>query len=88
MPIFRRPIDRKLNDAADKVIKELEAEEKDEHGSGLMAWILMQIVLIIAKKLLERIISNDGREVVNMARSALNSIESERKSMFGETKDA
>lgn len=61
MPLFRRVIDRKINDAADEIIGQLVdgEEDKPEYGSAIMTWILSQIIILVVKKILERILDSD-----------------------------
>lgn len=86
MPIFRKILDRKLERAADDVIKQLDEGNSGEsrHGSAILTWILMQIVFIVVQKLLERIIRRDGEDVVKLAETLLEQINEERRSPFGD----
>ncbi len=79
MPLFRRVIDRKINNAADEIVDQLVDGEGDkpEHGSAIITWILSQIIILVVKKILERILDSD-RPSEEEIKGLISSIDSSR----------
>ena len=71
--------DRRVNKAADGILRRIEAEDKNkgEFGNPIVVWIVGAVLQIVIKKLLERIIENDGEDVKNLAASLLAKMEEE-----------
>lgn len=84
MPIFRKKIDKQLEETADAVMKDVSGDKK--YGSAILTYILVQVGIILLKKLLERIIENNGQDVVELAKSLSKNIDENRKA-FGETNE-
>ena len=84
MPIFRKKIDKQLEDTADAVMKDVTGDKK--YGSAILTHILVQVGVILLKKLLERIIENNGQDVVALAKSLSENIDENRRA-FGETNE-
>ncbi len=84
MPIFRKKIEKQLEDTADAVMKDVSGDKK--YGSAILTYILVQVGIILLKKLLERIIDNNGQDIVALAKSLSENIDENRKA-FGETNE-
>lgn len=64
---------------AAKVVDELfDSEERKRYGNPILTWILIQVVMLVAKKLLERIIADDGKEITALAKTLLEKVEEEQ----------
>ena len=73
---------KRIDAAADQVISMIGRDGK--HGSAILTWIVMQIAVIVAKKLLERIIADDGKQVVEIAKSLLDNVDDSQSHPFGD----
>ena len=71
--------DRRMEKAADGIIKRIEEEdgEKGKYGNPIVVWIIGAILSVVIRKLLERIIENDGEDIKNLAYAVLAKIEEE-----------
>ena len=66
------------------MMKDVSGDKK--YGSAILTYILVQVGIILLKKLLERIIENNGQDVVALAKSLSENIDENRKA-FGETNE-
>ena len=68
-----------MEKAADGIIKRIEEEdgEKGKYGNPIVVWIIGAILSVVIRKLLERIIENDGEDIKNLAYAVLAKIEEE-----------
>ena len=73
---------QRIERVADEVLSNI--GEKGRYGSAILTWIIVQIAVIVAKKLLERIIADDGKQVVAIAKSLLDNVEENQTHPFGE----
>ena len=73
--------DRRMEKAADGIIKRIEAEdgEKGKYGNPIVVWVISAILSVVIRKLLERIIENDGEDIKNLAHAVLAKIEEEEE---------
>ena len=71
--------DRRMEKAADGIIKRIEAEdgEKGKYGNPIVVWVISAILSVVIRKLLERIIENDGEDIKNLAHAVLAKMEDE-----------
>ena len=71
--------DRRMEKAADGIIKRIEAEdgEKGKYGNPIVVWVISAILSVVIRKLLERIIENDGEDIKNLAHAVLAKMEEE-----------
>ena len=71
--------DRRMEKAADGIIKRIEAEdgEKAKTGNPIVVWVISAILSVVIRKLLERIIENDGEDIKNLAHAVLAKMEDE-----------
>ena len=71
--------DRRMEKAANGIIKRIEEEdgEKGKYGNPIVVWIIGAILSVVIRKLLERIIENDGEDIKNLAYAVLAKIEEE-----------
>ena len=69
--------DRRVDKAADGILKRIEADSggKDRYGNPIVVWIISAVLSIVIRKLLERIIENDGEDIKNLAHAVLAKME-------------
>ena len=68
-----RLFERKANKAADELFEGLEKR----HGNPIVMWIVGQLLLVLLKKLLEKVIEDDGKQIAELARDVLRKVETD-----------
>lgn len=54
---------RKLRQAADDVASELDDSKSNRFGSPILTYILIQVAIFIAKKVIDRILESDAEDI-------------------------
>lgn len=54
---------RRLRQAADEVASELDGSSSNRFGSPILTYILIQVAIFIAKKVIDRILNSDAEDI-------------------------
>jgi|TARA_R100000152_G_C6665451_1_gene103186 hypothetical protein len=81
MPILRSRVDKQIEETAAKINQEIGSDNK--YGSTILTYILIQVGTILLKKLLERVIADNGKSVVELAKNMSDNLDTKRRA-FGD----